>query len=325
MTRPKIYLTQPVDAYATEVLQRYGELVVASETTEAVMKNEIAGAMALVVRGQAPITAAVLAAAPDLKVIGRTGVGYDTIDIAAATRQGVPVVFTPGVGARAVAEAALAYMLAMCKMIPHWDKQLKAGNWKARYERQGRDLDGKTLGIVGFGRIGQLVAEMARPFNMTVLAYDPYVQPARGKELGAEMVELDVLMKRSDFISLHCPQIPETEGFINRARLSVVRPGSYLVNLARGGVIESLDLLHEMLENGQLGGVALDVFDPAPPDVSHPLFSHENCIASPHAMATTLGAMTRIFKSMADDMAAIIDGETPRFVVNPETLQKVVA
>jgi D-3-phosphoglycerate dehydrogenase / 2-oxoglutarate reductase len=320
MTRPKIYATQPLDAYATEVLKRYGELVIASDPIESVMKREIVGAIALVVRGQAPITAAVLKAAPGLKVIGRTGVGYDTIDIQAATAQNVPVVFTPGVGARAVAEAGMAYMLAMCKLIPYWDTQLKAGNWKSRYARQGRDLDGKTLGIVGFGRIGQLLAEMAKPFHMTVVAFDPFVPAARAAELGVEMLDLNNLMKRADFISLHCPQIPETEGFINRARLELVKPGTYLVNLARGSVIESFDLLHELLESGQLGGVALDVFDPAPPDTSHPLFLHENCITSPHSMATTLGAMTRIFKSMADDMAAIFDGKTPNFVVNPETL-----
>jgi D-3-phosphoglycerate dehydrogenase / 2-oxoglutarate reductase len=285
-----------------------------------VMAREIAGSLALVLRGQAPITAKVMDGAPGLKVIGRTGVGYDTIDIAAATARGIPVVFTPGVGARAVAEATIAFMLALCKMVPFWDRQLKAGNWKARYAQQGRDLDGKTLGIVGFGRIGQLVAEMARPFNMTILAHDPYALPARAAELGVELADLDDLMARADFISLHCPPTPETQGFINRRRLELVKPGTYLINLARGSVIESLDLLDEMMTNGQLGGVALDVFEPAPPDVSHPLFKHENCITAPHAMATTVGAMTRIFRSMADDMAAILEGRKPQFVVNPQVL-----
>jgi D-3-phosphoglycerate dehydrogenase / 2-oxoglutarate reductase len=320
MSRHHIYSTQPLDDYATGVLRRYGEFVVASDPVEEVMCREIAGAMALVLRGQAPITAKVMDAAPGLKVIGRTGVGYDTIDIDAATARGIPVVFTPGVGARAVAEATIAFMLALCKMVPFWDRQLKAGQWKVRYAKQGRDLDGKTLGIVGFGRIGQLVAEMARPFNMTIVAHDPYALPARAAELGVEMLGLDDLMQRADFITLHCPPTPETQGFIDRRQLQSVKPGTYLINLARGSVIESLDLLDEMMTNGQLGGVALDVFEPAPPDSAHPLFKHENCISSPHAMATTVGAMTRIFRSMADDMSAILDSRKPQFVVNPQVL-----
>jgi phosphoglycerate dehydrogenase-like enzyme len=319
---PQIYSTQSLDDYATGVLSRYAPFKVASEPVEQVMRREIDGAIALVVRGQAPITAAVMDGAPGLRVIGRTGVGYETVDIAAATARGIPVVFTPGVGARAVAEAAVGFMLALCKMIPFWDRQLKAGDWKSRYGQQNRDLDGKTLGIVGFGRIGQLLAGMVKPFEMEVVAFDPFVSREAGAALGVEMLELPELMRRSDFISLHCPQIPETQGFINREMLSLTKPGSYLVNLARGGVIESLDVLDELLASGQLAGVALDVFDPAPPDVSHPLFRHPNCITSPHSMATSLGAMTRIFRSMANDMAAILDGRPPQFVVNPETLRR---
>ncbi|MEY2952058.1 MAG: hypothetical protein RLZZ401_145 [Pseudomonadota bacterium] len=318
--RHRIYATQSLDTYATERLSRLGDFVVSSDPVELVMLREIVDATALVVRGQAPITAAVIAAAPGLKVIGRTGVGYDTVDIAAATARGIPVVFTPGVGARAVAEAAMAYMLALCKMIPYWDVQLKSGNWKSRYAVQGRDLDCRTLGIVGFGRIGQMLAEMAQPFNMRIVAHDPIGDVQRAAALGVELLPLDALMRSADFISLHCPPAPDTLGLINRERLSLVKPGTYLINLARGVVIESFDVLHEMLQNGQLGGVALDVFDPAPPDVSHPLFSHPGCIGSPHSMATTRGAMTRIFKSMADDMAAILEGRRPNFVVNPEVL-----
>jgi D-3-phosphoglycerate dehydrogenase len=320
MTAPLILATQVLDDYACAVLEPFAPVRVASSMQEATLRQEIQHAIGLVVRGQAPITAAVIDAAPHLKVIGRTGVGYDTIDIAAATRRGIPVVYTPGVGARAVAEATLGFMLALCKMITHWDRELKAGNWHARYQTQGRDLDGQTLGIIGLGRIGKLVADMARPFHMRVVAFDPYVDSATGLTHGVEMLPMNDVLQQADFLTLHCPQNSETLGFINRPRLEMLKPGAYLINLARGGVIDSLDTVDALLRNGHLGGAALDVFNDEPCDTRHPLFQNRNLLVSPHAMATTRGAMTRIFKAMSDDMAAVFQGRTPDHVVNPETL-----
>jgi D-3-phosphoglycerate dehydrogenase len=322
MARIKIFATAPLDVYSTKAFSEIGDIVVATDTSEAALIEAIEGTHALVVRGPAPITAAVIKrAAPTLKVIGRTGVGYDTVDIAAATQAGIPVINTPGAGSRAVAEAAMTYMLALCKFVVPWNREVKSGNWKSRYTLQGRDLDGHTLGIVGLGQIGQMLVGMARPFNMTVVAHDPFISAQRASELGVELLGLDDLLRRAEFISLHCPLTPETTGLISRERLALVKPGSYLVNLARGAVVESLDVLHDALKSGQLGGVGLDVFDPAPPDVSHPIFTLENCLASPHAMATTEMAMTRIFKSMTNDMVAVLRGERPKFVVNPTTIK----
>lgn len=322
MTRKTILATQPLDAYATAAFTDAGELIIATDLSEAGLIKAVKGIDALVVRGAVPITEAIIEhARPTLKVIGRTGVGYDTIDVAAATRAGIAVINTPGVGSRAVAEAAMANMLALCKLITHWDHELKSGNWNARYGLQNRDLDEKTLGIVGLGQIGQLLAEMARPFNMTIVAHDPGLTPERGRELGVELVSLEDLLGRSDFVSLHCPLIPQTRGLINRERMALMKPGAYLINLARGAVIESLDVLHEGLQSGQLGGVALDVFDPAPPDINHPIFTFKNCLTSPHSMATSECAMNRIFRSMTLDMLAVLNGEPPQFVVNPTSLQ----
>ena len=320
MPSPIILATQVLDDYAESVLQTFAPLHIASNMQEATLCREIQPAIGLVVRGLAPITAAVIDAAPHLKVIGRTGVGYENIDIAAATRRGIPVVYTPGVGARAVAEATLGFMLALCKMITYWDSALKAGDWNSRYQAQGRDLDGKTLGIIGLGRIGKLVAEMARPFNMNVVAYDPYIDPALGASLGVTMLSMEAVLQQADFLTLHCPQNAETFGFINRQKLEMLKPGAYLINLARGGVIDSLDTVDALLRNGHLRGAALDVFNVEPCDTRHPLFQNSNLLVSPHSMATTLGAMTRIFKAMSDDMAAIFQGRPPESVVNPETL-----
>ena len=284
--------------------------------------REIAPAIALVVRGQVQITAALMDAAPNLKVIGRTGVGYDTVDIDAATARGIAVVYTPGAGARAVAEAAFAFMLALCKMIAHWDHETKKGNWQARIASQGTDLDQKTLGIIGLGRIGQIVAKMAKPFEMNVVAYDPYLDPAVARALDVKLIDLDTLMSQADFVTLHCPQNDETMGLINRTRLKKMKPGAFLINLARGGVIESLDPIYEMLVSGHLRGAALDVFLVEPPDHTHPIFGLQNCLVSPHAMATSEGAMRRIYESMANDMTAILAGNTPNYVVNPEVLRR---
>ncbi len=321
MANKKILATGPLDDYAEKVLGEFGEIVFASDTSEPTLLSLIDGAVALAVRGVPPISANLINAGADLKVIGRTGVGYSNVDVAASTARKIPVIFTPGAGARAVAEASMTFMLALCKMVTHWDRELKAGNWKSRFESQGRDLDGGTLGIVGLGRIGQILAELAHPFNMTILAHDPYVEQKRAADLGVERVELDDLMRQSDFISIHCNQTEETTGMINRERIGLVKPGSYLINLSRGGLVESLDVLDEALESGTLAGVGLDVFEPEPPDVSHPIFKRDNCLTAPHSMGTTVGAMTRIYKSMSDDMAAVLRGERPGFVVNPEVFE----
>jgi D-3-phosphoglycerate dehydrogenase len=320
MSNAVVLATAPVDAYCASVLSAFGELRIAPNTEEGTIAGLMDGVIALVVRGAVPVTETLIANAQALRVIGRTGVGYDTVDIAAATRRRIPVVFTPGAGSRAVAEAAVAFMLALSKRVVFWDRQLKAGNWNSRYDTQGRDLDGSVLGIIGLGRIGKILAEMVQPFHMQVVAYDPYIAAQQDVEYGVQMVGLEELLRQADFVSIHCPQTPETLGLINRTRLALLKPGSYLINLARGGLIESLDVVAEALESGPLAGVALDVFDPAPPDFSHRLFKSPNCLTSPHAMATTQKAMARIFKSMADDMAAILRGERPQFVVNPEVL-----
>jgi len=314
----KILLTGPIDEPSRNILREFGELVFATDNGEATLLKEIDGACALVVRGVPPISAAVIQRSDELRVIARTGVGYSNVDVAAATALGIPVVFTPGAGARAVAEASLAYMLTLTKKIQHWDRQLKAGNWDSRYEQQGGDMEDATVGIVGMGRIGQLVAQMTRPFLMRVIGFDPYVDPRTVSQFGVQMVDIDTLVSESDFICLHCVENDETKGLINRERLSKVKQGSYLINLARGSVVESLDVLHEALQSGRLGGVALDVFEPEPPDVDHPIFQSERCLTAPHSMAGTPTATARLQRMASEGVVAILRGEQPDNVVNRE-------
>jgi phosphoglycerate dehydrogenase-like enzyme len=321
MGNETIACSGPIGEVAIEILKPFGEIVIAENSAEDAMLKIVDRAIGLVLRGDGVGSARVIEAAKSLKAIGRSGVGYDNVDIAAANVRKIPVIITPGANAQAVAEAAIAYMLALCKKMSHWDTQLKKGNWKSRFEQYSGDLDGATLGIIGFGSIGQKLAELIRPFGMTVIAYDPFISAETATALGAKLVELEELLKRSDFVSLHTLLNESTRGLINKERLGMMKRGSFLVNLARGGVIENLDVLHDTLNSGHLAGVGLDVFDPEPPDVSHPIFQLENCLTSPHSLSMTTRAMFRSFKSMAEDMAAVFRGQKPRFVANPEILK----
>ena len=316
-----ILATGPIDQVAIDILRPFGEVQVTPNGEPESILPLVGDAIGIAVRGGGGVDRRVIEAGQNLRVIGRSGVGVDNVDVEAATRHGIPVVYTPAAGASAVAEGAMAYMLALCKQINYWDQQLKSGNWESREESRPADLYGAVLGIVGLGNIGQTLAKLARPFGMSILAHDPYVTPQRASELGVELVSLEHLLARADFISIHTPLTPETKGLINRQRLKLVKHGAYLINLARGGVVDSLDTLYEALKEGVLAGVGLDVFAPEPPDVSHPIFQLPNCLTSPHSMGMTEGAMTRIFQSMAEDMAAVLKGSRPRFVVNPEVFQ----
>jgi phosphoglycerate dehydrogenase-like enzyme len=253
-------------------------------------------------------------------VIGRSGVGYDKVDIQSANARRIPVIITPGANSQAVAEAALTYMLALSKKMIHWDTQLKQGNWRSRFEQSPGDLEGATLGIIGFGRIGCRLAQLIRPFGMTVLAYDPYLTGETTGDQDVELVALDELLQKSDFVSIHALLNEKTRGLINRARLSSMKPGSILINLARGAIVESLDALYEVLTEGPVAAAALDVFEPEPPDVSHPIFKLDNCLTSPHAICMSKRAMHKSFKMMAEDMAAVLEGRKPQFAANPEAL-----
>ena len=320
MTSPTIACSGPLGEVAIEILNPYGEIVVAQDSSEEALLQVLKGAVGLVLRGDGIGSARVIEAAPELKVIGRSGVGYDNVDIQAANARRIPVIITPGANSQAVAEAALAFMLALCKKMIHWDTQLKQGNWRSRFEQSSGDLEGATLGIIGFGRIGRKLAELIRPFGMTVLAYDPFVTKEAADTLDVELVELDELLTRSDFVSIHALLSEDTRGLINESRLKLMKPGSFLINLARGAIVENLDVLCEALKNGPLAGVGLDVFDPEPPDKGHPIFKLDNCLTSPHAICMSTRAMHRSFKMMAEDMAAVLDGRQPRFAANPEVL-----
>lgn len=290
-----IVATGPVHPVAVEVL---GPIEVAEN-----WRSLLPDAEALIVRGDASVGQRELASAPRLRVIGRSGVGVDRVDMAATAARGIPVVVTPGANARAVAEGALTLMLALVKRLPELQRAVLERDWGARDRLELGDLEGATLGIVGYGRIGRELADIARALGMHVLAHDPLVDDAA--------TPLDALFENADVVSLHAPLTDGTRGIVGPKLLARAKPGLVLVNTARGGLVSSLDDLLAALEDGRLGGVGLDVFEEEPPDPSHPLFAHPRVVATPHALGLTLGAREAVFRAMAEGVAAVLRGETP--------------
>lgn len=270
----------------------------------------------LIVRSGTTADAALVAAAPRLRVIGRAGTGVDNIDLAAAAEAGVTVVNTPTANSQATAEHTLAMMLAVSRHIAPAHASLKAGEWR-RADFVGQELGGKALGVVGFGRIGRLVAERARAFGMRILAHDPYVDDAAGRAAGAdEMLGLDELFARADYITLHTAVTPETRGLVGAERLARVKEGAILVNCARGPLVDEAALA-EALDRGPLARAALDVYEEEPPDGS-PLIGRPDVLHVPHLGASTVEAQRAVATLVVDDVLRVLRGEAPDSPVRPK-------
>jgi D-3-phosphoglycerate dehydrogenase len=272
---------------------------------------DLAEAAGAIVRAEAQVDADLLDRAPGLQVIARTGVGVDRVDVAAATARGVAVVITPGAGAAAVAEGAIGMALHLVKRFGPLTELVREGRWAQRTSVSVGDLDGATLGVVGYGRIGGRTADLGAAFGMAVLAYDPVSEVPAGRRCGglAELAEL------SDVISLHLPLTEQTRHTVDDGFLPRVRPGTILVNCSRGGLIDT-DAVWRALASGRLAGVGLDVFDPEPPG-SHPLYSHPDVVLTPHLMGLSRRATAATFTAAAQGILDVLGGREPRAVVNP--------
>ena len=315
-----IIITGPVSDFVEKKLSDFGRIVVLDDITENSILNYSKNAVAIVCRGEAVITRNIIEAAPYLRVIGRTGVGVDSIDIPAATEKGIPVINTPGANSLSVAEGALTLTLMMLKEILHWNTQVHSGNWASRYKMITRDIQDSSLGIVGFGNIGRKLTTLALPLGLNVLATDPFVSSQEANKLGVELLELEELLAKSDVVTLHTTLTDETRGIINNKTIKLMKQGAFLINLGRGGLIADLDILYEALKSEHLRAVALNTFEPEPPDLNHPIFGHERCVCSPHVIGLTPAAMNNIYSSMTEDMVKILTNKLPKFCVNSETL-----
>jgi len=217
-----IVTTGPVDAATAAILSTYGNVVTATDGREATLLPMMEKAVGLIVRGDGMATRAMIFRAPHLRVIGRPGVGYDSVDVGAATERKIPVVYVPGAGALAVAEAAMALILALAKNLSYWDREVRAGNWQSRFQSSPKDVAGSVIGLVGLGNIGSALADLLRGFNARVVAYDPLVSPESAR--GVELTSLDHLLQTSDFVSLHAPLTADTRGMISRKTLGLMKP-----------------------------------------------------------------------------------------------------
>jgi D-3-phosphoglycerate dehydrogenase len=261
---------------------------------------------ALIVRGRTKVTPAVFAAAPKLKVVGRAGVGVDNIDLEAARLRHVTVVNSPLATTVSVAELTLGLMLAVMRDLPRADATTKAGKWLKK-EFEGGELYQKTLGVVGYGRIGAAVGKRAAAFGMTVLGYDPLIKPETIKDLGGEPVSLDELYARSDVITLHVPLTPETRGLLNASTFAKMKPGVRIICAARGGIIDETALV-TALDSGQVAGAGLDVFAVEPPGASD-LVAHPRVVVTPHIGAQTVEAQHRAAADIANEVLAALEGQ----------------
>jgi len=262
--------------------------------------------------------AKVLNTASRLKVVSRHGIGVDSIDLKSATENGIVVANTPRVNTIAVVEHTMALMLAILRKIPGADLSLKSKKWEG-LKFVGEELAGKKLGIIGLGAIGKEVAKRAKAFGIEILYTDEVRDTLLEKELGMSFVPLHSLLKVSDMISLHVPLTSDTRGLIGQREISLMKKGTYIVNTARGGIVDS-DALAEGLRSGQIAGAAVDVFDTEPPDFSSRLFNVERIIMTPHIGAYTIEAIRRMDCIAAENIVKVLHAETPEYVVNREVL-----
>jgi phosphoglycerate dehydrogenase-like enzyme len=315
-TGAAIVAAGPLAKPAPEILGRFGPIAVARRDSAEALRPLLAQAVGLVARGPTVVSAELLAAAPCLRVIGRSGVGVDGIDLQAATARGIPVVITPGANTDAVAEGTIALLLALIKRLPALDAAVRDGRWEERDTLGPGDVAGTTLAVAGYGAIGRRVGAMARALGMHVLVCDPALDEEGAAADGVELVALEDAVARADHVTLHVPLTDATRGLVSSELLSRARPGLRVVNVSRGPVAP-LDVLHRGLLSGALGGVGLDVFDPEPPDPAHPLFEHEDVLCSPHALALTAAAKRAVYTAMSEGMAAVLDGGRAPHVANP--------
>ncbi len=272
---------------------------------------DLRAAQGAIARADATVDAAFLDRAPRLRVVARTGVGVERVDLDAATARGIAVVVTPGAGAVAVAEGAIAMAMHLVKRFGRLTELVRAGRWTDRASVAVGDLAGSTLGVVGFGRIGQHAATLGGALGMTVLAYDPVAEPPPALRCGT----LAELLARSDVVTLHLPLTPATHHVVNAETLAVTKPGAILVNCSRGALIDN-DAAFQALVAGRIAGVGLDVFDPEPPR-HHPLFDHPDVVLTPHLMGLSRRATAATFTAAATGVVDVLDGREPAAVANP--------
>jgi len=313
VSKPVVLIAEELSPATVDALGPDFEIRQVDGTDRAALLSALADAEAILIRSATQVDAEALAAAPKLRVVARAGVGLDNVDVKAATTAGVMVVNAPTSNIISAAELTIGHILSLARHIPAGHASLSAGQWK-RSSYTGTELYEKTVGIIGLGRIGALITARLQAFGMEVIAYDPYITAARAQQLGVQTVSLDELLERSDFVTIHMPRTPETLGMIGTEQLAKMKNTAYVVNVARGGLIDE-QALHDALVSGEIAGAALDVFVQEPPKES-PLIGLPNLIVTPHLGASTDDAQEKAGISVAKSVRLALAGELVPDAVN---------
>jgi D-3-phosphoglycerate dehydrogenase len=318
--RPIILTLTSMDESGMELLRQAGELRMASSIVPEILYREITDADALVIRTAGVVDGALMDSAPRLRVIGRHGVGYDQVDVPAATQRGIQVVYTPGANTEAVCEHTIGFMIGLSKHFPQQGQALLEGRYLDRTKLVGRDLLGRTLGIIGFGRIGRRVGEVARvAFGMNVLYNDIVAPPVEAEvRAGARRVSLEELLINSEYITLHVPLDDSTRRMIDRAALARMRSDAILINTCRGPVVDE-EAVAGALDAGRLWGYGADVFTVEPPEPVHPLIGRPDVMLTPHSAAQTIESLRNMAIGVATDVIGVLNGRPPLNPVNDPT------
>jgi D-3-phosphoglycerate dehydrogenase len=313
-SRFKVLLYEPMHAEGTRLLGEKCDLVYAASFGNEHLVSMARDVDAIVIRANGAVSRSVIEAAPRLKVIGRHGVGVDAIDLDAARERGVKVVYTPTANTESVAEHFVGLALMLAKKLKQADLSIRNGNWKARHELIGTELRGKTLGVLGFGRIGRQTARICHfGFAMPVVYQDVVGYPREEAELGAVRADMEGVCRQADFVSINLPMVPDTLGRVDAGLIAHMKPSAFLINMARGSVWNEKDVV-EALRSGRIAGAGADVFEAEPVSPDNPLFGMENFVGSPHMAAHTGEAMIRM-SLVARDVLAVLEGRQPEFPV----------
>ncbi len=326
MAKPKVFATVPLDepllarlSQSCEVSRWTGEGRCPAE----LLAKEVADARAVL--GYAPFSAALMDRAPQLRVIATSSVGFDHVDVAAATQRGILVTNTPDVLTDTTADLAFSLMLAVARRLGEAERYVRAGLWGKEGgpgSFLGRDVHHATLGIVGLGRIGAAVAERGLGFHMKVLYYDFLRREDLEKKFGYQYVDFETLLRESDFVSIHVPLLAETRGMMGAAQFAMMKPTAYLINAARGPIVDERALINALKE-GQIAGAGLDVFDREPTDPNNPLLKMENVVAAPHVGSATVATRRAMVELAANNVLAVLQGQPPLTPVNREVLGRL--
>jgi D-3-phosphoglycerate dehydrogenase / 2-oxoglutarate reductase len=315
-TMPKVLVSDPISEAGIEKLRAIPgvEVDVKLGLKPDELRSIIGDYAALAVRSETKVTAEIIAAAEKLQIIGRAGVGVDNIDVTAATQKGIVVVNSPEGNTLAAAELAVALLLALARKIPQADASLRAGKWE-RKKFVGTEIYGKTVGVIGLGKIGRSVAQRMKAFETTVIAYDPFATAESARRMGVEPVSLEEIYRRSDFITVHVPLNNDTRGMIGAAQLAQMKDGVRIINCARGGIVDETGLA-DAIRSGKVGGAAFDVFSKEPPEPDNPLLTLAENVITPHLGASTEEAQVNVAIDISEQIADVLQGKPARSAVN---------